>query len=279
LAVVFLCSDQRTIIILRFFRSRKPRPAPQVSYPRILHALWLQGLENAPPLVRFNLDRWVRLNPGYRLNVLDQADVDRLLDGAPIWRDGMEPQALSNVVRTRLLMQQGGVWIDASLFPVKPLDDWLPEAIEPEGFFAFARPAPDRLLSTWMLAATPDHPLVVAWWGELLRFWTRPRQLLLDIPDDPVATVRPPYAEAVATYNYFTHHYLFAYLMETRPDLAAIWQRCPQPSAGPPHRLQALFGFGPDPDKKAIRKAAIATPVQKLNWRVTYPLDAFNDLK
>ena len=58
----------------------------------------------------------------------------------------------------------GGVWVDASVVPVKPLSQWLGDALTEAGFFAFERPGPDRPISSWFLAATPRNLIFREWW-------------------------------------------------------------------------------------------------------------------
>src|SRR5438270_281411 len=75
--------------------------APDV--PKIIWSLWLQGKDEAPDLVRLNFDRWAALNPDYRLEILDQHDVEVLLgeDDLPVAE--LSVQVLSDIVRACLL--------------------------------------------------------------------------------------------------------------------------------------------------------------------------------
>lgn len=252
-------------------------PYSAKTVPKIIYALWLQGEEAAPPVVRLNFARWAALNPGYRLVVLAKPDVERLLAGAGLALADMPAAALSDIVRAKLLSESGGIWVDASLFPLQPLDAWLPAVLNTAGFFAFTRPGPDRLIASWFLVASPENPLLQAWWREVRRFWAAPRQLRPGRPANPVAAVAqgcPP-----ADYPYFWFHYLFQYIVETVPEAAEIWQRCIKASAGPPHALQSLFANGQQPDRDALAQAIKVAPVQKLDWRVEYPLDVLAELK
>jgi len=52
---------------------------------------------------------------------------------------------LADLLRTELLAEHGGVWVDTSLVPIQPLDGWLDRVLAPAGFWGF---------SEWH-----DHPL------------------------------------------------------------------------------------------------------------------------
>jgi len=241
--------------------------------PKTIYSLWLQGREAAPDLVRFNFERWEALNPDYRLKVLDRHGVLDLFEGVDLPIRDLPTQALSDVVRARLLCDDGGVWVDASVVPLKPLSQWLDDALTEAGFFAFERPGPDRPISSWFLAATPQNLIFRAWWKQIERFWSKPRRLIQGIPADPVASVSPNGATEDDQFPYFWFHYLFQYLLESDMEFAETWNKCARMAAGPPHRLQALFANTPRPSVADIRSAASAAPMQKLTWRVSYPLD------
>ena len=70
-----------------------------------------------------NFDRWARLNPSYRLKVLDRAAVKALLEGEDLPIGDQPAHVVADIARARLLLHDGGIWVDASLFPVKPLDE------------------------------------------------------------------------------------------------------------------------------------------------------------
>jgi hypothetical protein len=224
-------------------------------------------------LIRFNFERWAALNPDYRLKVLDRRGVLDLFEGVDLPIRDLPMQTVADVVRVRLLRDNGGVWVDATVLPVKPLSQWLDDALTEAGFFAFERPGWDRPISNWFLAATPRNLIVREWWKQIERFWSKPRRLTDGIPADPVASVSPNGASESDQFPYFWSHYLFQYLLESHVEFAETWNRCAKRDAASPHRLQALFANTPRPSVADIRSAASAAPMQKLTWRVSYPLD------
>ncbi|MCA8833514.1 MAG: LicD family protein, partial [Proteobacteria bacterium] len=110
------------------------------SIPNKIYAFWMQGRENAPELVRMNLDRWEQLNPDYELIVLDKETAQPYLADFPIDPNKLTVQTFSDILRVRLLAQTGGIWTDASVYPVKPLSKWLHTHMEKYTFFIHDAP-------------------------------------------------------------------------------------------------------------------------------------------
>jgi hypothetical protein len=241
----------------------------QSSVPKKIYSLWLQGLKEAPEIVKFNFNAWAKLNPAYEIEILDKAKVHEILRNFPIEIDFLTPQALSDVVRARLLSTSGGVWVDASVLPTLPLDDWLHSVITSSGFFAFEKPGPDRPLSSWFLAATKNNMIMNKWWGRVERFWSVQRSFVDGIPENPV--------RAVDTwpdrFPYFWFHYLFQSLVDQDPDFANHWSACAKCSADAPHALQAKFAKEINPTAEQVASISIMAPVHKLNWRDPYQIE------
>lgn len=241
--------------------------------PRTVHLLWFQGRDAAPEVVKHNLARWERLNPGYKVKVWDEEGVGSLLVGSGLATEGLSRQSLSDIFRARLLVDHGGVWADATVFPVEPLDDWLPQAVETTGFFAFERE--DVPLSSWLIASAPGHHLASRWWEEVCRVWSVPRQVspVVQLPQDPARRVAPETIDEDQELPYFWLHCLFAYVLRSDPIAAQAWEGRHHLSAMPAHRLQDLCRAQKSPSERQVAMALAASPVQKLDWRETYPLE------
>ncbi|HWD37677.1 MAG TPA: FkbM family methyltransferase [Fimbriimonas sp.] len=246
-----------------------------VPMPRMIYSLWLQGRQSAPEIVEYNFQRWERLNPGYELRVLDEKAVDELLKDCGLATGSISKQGLSDVVRLRLLKEHGGVWTDASVLPILPLDDWLPAATQAIEFFAFERE--DVPLSSWFLAVGQSNPIVDMWWKEVERLWSSPREVSTElmIPSDPAQGVSPEILTHGEAVSYFWVHCLFQYLLEQDPLIADMWLRRYRLSSMPAHDLQTLFAEPGMVSDEDIRVAAYSSPVQKLDWRQPYPIERF----
>lgn len=214
--------------------------------PKIVWTLWLQGWDSAPPLVQTCLSTWQRRNPGWEVRALNRETIGEYLTVA-LPRGELPPAALSDVCRVLLLREHGGVWVDATLYCAAPLDSWLDEHLG-EGFFAFARPGPDRMLASWFLAAEPAHPLVVAWADLVAEYW-RGRAA----PD-----------------TYFWFHRLFADLYRSDPELGRLWDAVPAIAADGPHYFAPDYAarLGRPLRPHVHRRLLTADPVYKLSHRL-----------
>jgi hypothetical protein len=68
------------------------------------------------------------------------------------------------------------VWADATLFCLRPLDEWLPPNHTMDhttGFTAFRDPSRERLMANWFIAAEPTNPILAALHREFTSFMAR----------------------------------------------------------------------------------------------------------
>lgn len=260
--------------------------------PRTLWIAWHQGLQTAPSLVQACSRRWSALNPSWSVRVVTYDNWSDWLSAAALQHyhtlPELKPAHQADWLRLQLLLHHGGVWADATVLCRQPLDAWLPNRCE-EGFFAFANPGPDRLLSNWFLASSPDHPLIQHWskrYEQLLRYprpkWCKPLQkplrrwLKTHLKHSPHAAriwCHPLTHRLSAHLPYFGQHYCFAEIIRTQPSLRVLWRSVPTLSAGPCHWLQhhadgGDAGSGAAPRNKPTLDQA---PVFKLNRRINTP--------
>lgn len=249
--------------------------------PKRIWFLWLQGIEKAPAVVRACLESWRHWNPDWQIEVLDWSRLETFLPDAAYVGDRwsrMHAAALSDLVRINLLNRYGGVWADATCLCRKPLDVWLPDVAQ-VGFFAFSRPAEDRLVASWFLAAEAETTIVKSWCDDANRYWEDGREReLVDIQE---LLESPRYAAQRANrmlwfdeaerdsrryYPYFWFHYLFERLLQ-KPPCASQWQVVPKISADIPHRLQHIGLDRPMSDEYVSEFQRGIAPLYKLTHK------------
>jgi hypothetical protein len=209
---------------------------------------WFQGRETAPPLVKKCLSSWERHNPGWDFRCLDATSIEHYIAlgrRIDLERHSLTAASLSDFLRILLLREFGGVWVDATLYCNRPLDEWLP-GVMTEGFFAFATPGPGRSLASWFLGAASDDHLISSWCRWTMEYWS-------NRPDSN---------------DYFWFHHLFRDMCESDHLAMEEWIRVPKVSADGPHSLQ-LHGLAQHPaEPGVIESIDWATPVFKLTHRL-----------
>jgi hypothetical protein len=191
-----------------------PHPARNREHPKTPKTL----SAHSPRVVDRCLSSWQRHNPDWDIRILDITNWAKVIDMPDLHRNDIGYAALSDILRINLLSRFGGIWVDATLFCCKPLDEWLWPVFE-AGFFAFSWGEGDhRPLASWFLAARQDHVLTTRWRERVHEYWA---------------------AHNHAT-DYFWFHHLFAALCESDGEFSAEWRRVPRLSAVPPHAIQAV---------------------------------------
>jgi hypothetical protein len=224
----------------------------ECTIPRTIWSLWLQGWDAAPDVVKACRLTWEALNPAWSFQPLTRTSLAAVLDDRTMrFIDDMPAvpaDALSDVVRIALLERYGGVWADSTTYCLEPLDTWLAGATA-TGFFAFAKPGPDRMISSWFLAAAPGNVLVKRWAERTRAYWTG----------------------RAARDQYFWFHYLFGAGYEGDAEWRAVWDATPEIVANGPDRYQPHHEKLAAPVTHADRQLVDepTTPMLKLTYKVS----------
>lgn len=222
--------------------------------PKTIFMLWDAGRDNAPPLCEMCIRSWEALNPEWTVKVLNAAEADTLVPRAEL------PQSLgmagySDLVRTAALRKHGGVWADATLLCMKPVEQWLPWLMAQSDFFLFSRPGPDRLVSSWFIASQPGSAVLGRLLEEAKLYWS-------DGKDKA-----PPY---------FWFHYLFEYLCAFDREFREAWAGVPRISADPLHVMQQVFAG--EREREEALPILRHTPVQKLSYKMDVPIEDYRQI-
>ena len=249
--------------------------------PRTIWFAWLQGLDDAPDVVKRCLTSWIARNPGWDVRFLDRESLPAVTSidyEGPELRSQL-PNHRANVLRLELLARHGGVWADATTFCMRPLDDWL-VARWTSGFFAFARPARTRLLATWLLAAEPGNPLVEAWLAWAIDYWSR--HTYRDYPQlEPWLARRlgssplgrrlwftPLLRDILRMRPYFALSYAFECLVRDDETVRRVWEATPKISAEAAHGPKRAGLLAPVTPELRAEVDTRAVPVYKLSWKL-----------
>jgi hypothetical protein len=258
-----------------------------VELQKIIWILWLQGFASAPELVKKCVSSWQRHNPNWKVIFLDDTNYKEYIDIDDIIalnRDTISPQAWSNIIRINLLTKYGGVWADSTCYCINSLDSWIPPYMA-TGFFAFERPAEERLLSSWFMASTKGCHLTETYCRQVNDFWRTYRfphqkkpggkravKLIGKLLNNRTAWlaslwVHPLTVKLFKLHPYHWFHYLFYRLVHTDEKCGRLWSQTPKYSADVPHRLLPAGLLNPlTPEIKAAIDSR-KDPFYKLTWR------------
>ncbi|NVO26739.1 hypothetical protein HJ526_04855 [Donghicola sp. C2-DW-16] len=257
---------------------------------RTIYALWNTGLSSAPKLVRNVLRSWEIHAPEYRVKLLEEKDLKAHLREIGLDDRNLPVQAASDILRTKLLRDNGGVWLDATCLLSEPLDAWVSKGVAPSGFFALTRPGSNRLISSWFLAAEPDAGIMSELLDRITDYWSidrlvysafegAPRWNILGrrarkrALSDPRWSVAPDGGGRAPFAPYYWMHYNFDWLVHNNDLAMSTWSKTPRISAVPAHCLGHAGAAGEFDllDEGSIRSMIEASPIHKLNWRIEFP--------
>lgn len=225
--------------------------APRV-LPRNIWIYWDSGLDKAPEVVKMCIESWRAKNPGWKVHVLDQ---DRVCEFTtmPKLSPSMPIQFYADLLRLRLLREHGGVWVDATAYCVRPLDEWLP-VVAQRGFFAFfwtpetywyTWPGYHRAVANWFLASEPGNVIISDWEKYSFRYWENRNK----------------------PHSYFWHHTLFELLGYMHQPFRRTLRSVPKIGCHGPHIVQDCILRKRDISLVAPIINSGAAPVQKLRWQ------------
>ena len=222
---------------------------------RVIWVCWLQGMENAPEIVKRCVDSVKRNMPKYEVRVLTAENMFEYVTLPEHivrkYKNGtITFTHFSDILRTALLVQHGGIWLDATVL----LTDALPTQMTDAPIF-FLQKSKLQLIphmgSNWFLVSYKGNPVMTRMLDLLCVYWQREN------------VVR----------DYYIYH-LFLYLLLTRNAQGIEVQRViPYVPNVDAHTLQ--FNLFEDYSETQWEHMIFRSPIHKLTWKFNHnePLD------
>lgn len=266
---------------------RKTMNSRDSKIPKVIWILWYQGLTEAPFPVQKCVDSWQRENPGWDIIVLTSENLNDYVTVEPHLEklSKLSLTKQSNWIRSQLLLEHGGVWVDATTYCMKPLDDWLDECTA-SGFFAFEKPGPDRIMASWFMTAEKNSPIILKLRDAYVSFFLENdfknegvfRRLILKLlyrvlninEKLPRLWLSPFVTKVLKVFPYFIFHYLFERLVSTDLECREIWNRTKKVDAKPLFRLQAAGKLTQLSESIKAEIDERRMPMYKLSWKTDY---------
>lgn len=191
--------------------------------PKIIWWLWLQGLDQAPELVKVCLKSLRKNFPDYDIKIVTNKNIKKYID-LPIeiynkHNSGWISEAFySDIIRLALLAKYGGIWMDSTVYCSN--DNLMRNVIEKSNMFVYQNLLQtDRdiiKMSSWLIATKKNNPYI-----------------------SEVSKILNNYA----MYSNYTEDYFVCHLLLSlfSKKYSSIWQNIPKYDNFNPHILRYLL--------------------------------------
>ena len=203
---------------------------------------WLQGEKNAPPVIAKCLQSIRKYCPDYKVVILTWDNITKYAD-IPNFiyekhKKGMITNTqFSDLLRLALLTQNGGMWIDATVFLTEPL----PTEISQAEFFAFHS---DNYVhsNSWLIKANTGNIVLEKLKRLMFAYWQTETKML----------------------DYFLYHLFFDLLIEKDDECAQIWSNVPLLYDD---RYDLEYSYFAPYDERKWQRLKRKTSIHKLSWK------------
>ena len=152
--------------------------------PQIIWFCWFQGIEVASPLVKKCYYLLKQKLPNFTINVITADNFaeysnipNKIIDK---WKEGIISNThFSDILRNNLLFENGGYWIDSTVF----VSSTIPALVQESSFFLFQtyKPGCDGKIvniSSWFIGSAKNNPVLELTQDLLFNYWTRKNYLI-----------------------------------------------------------------------------------------------------
>ena len=230
--------------------------------------LWLQGWDSAGWLNKQVAESWEVNNPGWRVHYIDAVNLKQYVQGIDYIYDAnkdISPAAKSDIIRLALLNKHGGVWADATLLCMQPLDKWVDRAVDPAGLWMYhgtgGGMSVDEGPASWFIVSKKGSYMISKWKAACDDFWN----------------------SHGSTDNYFWMDALFKNLYETDSRFRNDWSKTPYLNCEEDGMSHTLATHGMEKDTPHIKKLFKEQPPYALKlwsrWHSMFPDPESEDCK
>lgn len=136
---------------------------------------WLQGEENAPELVKKCISSVKKYYPDKNINIINSENFMNYVSLPDYiiqkWENGVISNThFSDILRTALMVEQGGVWMDATVY----LTERIPDLYFNNDLFLFSHMTPDDetiTFNNWLIISCKGEKHMASILSILYRYW------------------------------------------------------------------------------------------------------------
>lgn len=148
---------------------------------------WLQGMENAPQLVKKCYESLKTNLTDKEITVITAENMADYVDFPPYilekWKKGIITNThLTDLLRLELLIRHGGMWLDSTVLCTRPIDR-IPDYYFDSPLFLYQCLKPGRdghshLCSSWLMSAKTNNRILMAARHLCYSYWAKENKML-----------------------------------------------------------------------------------------------------
>jgi len=224
--------------------------------------LWLQGWDKATWLNKQIAESWEINNPDWKIHYIDFNNLKNYVDDIEYIYDenkNITFQAKSDIIRLALLNKHGGIWADATMLCMQPLNNWVYDSVEPAGIWMYhghgAGLCKELGPASWFIVSKSNNYMMREWKKACDSFWKNRNNNTV--------------------YNYFWMDYLFKDLLETDPFFKSTWLKVPYLYCELDGQSHTLLHHGMEKQTPHIKQMFLECPPYALkfwkSWNDIFP--------
>jgi hypothetical protein len=247
---------------------------------------WHQGFDNLPVGIVPCVEQWKALHNNWEVHLIDNNTIFNHIKPLKLTEQGLNNVGLahySDLIRNELLIQHGGVWADPSTYPLKSLDEWLPEYLKKTNYFFFYKPGRTRLISNWFIAAKPQSKMLKLLNKNLIKYWNTNRfrnkgkaknnsskfynKILNRNLYLPLLWLTPFFTKLLKLSPYMIYHYMFLWLLLRHKNLNNEFKTMPKVYAEKSHIIDKYNMFESLDNEIELLITKKEVHIIKLEWK------------
>ena len=214
--------------------------------PEYVFACWLQGEENAPVLVKKCFESMRKHFKDKKLIIITEENLKEYTNIPDFiynkWKQGIIGNAhFSDILRTNLLVNHGGLWLDSTVLCTGNLDRYVDENTDLFVFKNEQRSCNSVCLSNWLIYAKKNNPVLVNMQNLLYKYWDKNNKAI----------------------EYYFYHMFFTIVTQ---ELKEEWENIPFYTNIDPHVLWFYYFYKPY-DEKGFKRVKEVSNFHKLSYK------------
>lgn len=176
--ILFVISITVIFIISRSFPKKIENFKVEKISGRTIWLLWLPGWDKAPLITKKVKESWEKLNPEWKVVLLDENNFKNYIDINLSTKDSNEKK--KDFLKLNILAKHGGIWADPQVLCMMPVDDWIYDVLDPTGFWMYHGDKYGVGPASWFIITIRQSYIIQKWCYACDALWGRGEKINID---------------------------------------------------------------------------------------------------